>query len=135
MKDNYYILLNRKDLIEVSEDIWKVYYRMRAKERYMLKVYNERCISLESQFYEGAYYGALKHLTESPEDLVMKKMMNEYLYSAIYSLSVNERTVIFRYFFLGYTETEIGKYLGISQQAVSLRKRNALRKLKDILRL
>ena len=133
MKDKYYILLNRKNLIEVTEEIWQVYYRMRAKERYMLKVYRKKCISLETQFYEGSYYSTMAKLTKSPEDIIVNKLTNVKLHLAINALPNIEKIVIYKYFFLDYTEAEIGRYLGISQQAVNLRKKNALKRLKDIL--
>lgn len=133
MKDKYYVLLNGSDLVQVTEQVWQTYYRGRAKERYMRKTYNEHCVSLDSFLYEGALLSALTHITKTPEDLVQEQVERETLYAAILTLDNKERVIIYAYFFLGYTEAEIGSYLGISQQAINMRKKSALKKLKHLL--
>lgn len=42
-----------------------------------------------------------------------------------------EQQIIWLYYFDGYTEEEISKLLGISQQRVNQKKREALTKLKE----
>lgn len=128
MKDNYYILINKKQLIEVSLEVWQVYYRMRAKERYAFKIFKQKCVTLSTSI-QITY----SDLSKSPEEMIIRKLEYEKLYLAINSLNSIERKVIIEYFFLGFNETEIGTHLGITQQAISLRKKNALKKLRVLL--
>ncbi|WP_243125486.1 sigma factor-like helix-turn-helix DNA-binding protein [Clostridium transplantifaecale] len=53
------------------------------------------------------------------------------LYDALDSLEVEERLLIDELFFRGVSEWDLAKRLGLSQQAVSKRKKKLLKKLRE----
>ena len=54
-----------------------------------------------------------------------------WLRAALTSLLPKYREVLLRFYFMGYSDTEIGAQLGIPTSTISGRRRAALRKLKE----
>jgi len=65
------------------------------------------------------------------EEIVEEKFVNEKLHAAIGELSPEEQKIIYEIFFERKSETELAETLGITQQAVSKRKKKVLAKLKE----
>ena len=56
------------------------------------------------------------------------------LFQSIQKLSIRQQIVLIKKYFYGYSDIEIASMLGISRQAVNKIKRNAIEKLRKILR-
>ncbi|HMB03015.1 MAG TPA: sigma factor-like helix-turn-helix DNA-binding protein [Isosphaeraceae bacterium] len=69
----------------------------------------------------------------SIEDVPCSPSGSDDLQVALAHLIESERQLIDRLYWRGETESEVGSSLGISQQAVSKRKRSVLRKLRRLL--
>ena len=65
------------------------------------------------------------------EEVMIQAEDNRRLYQALDELNVEERLLIDALFFSGITEGEVAARLGVTQQAVSKRKKRLLRKLRE----
>ena len=65
------------------------------------------------------------------EEEMIRAEDNRRLYQALEELNVEERLLIDALFFSGITESELAARLGVTQQAVSKRKKRLLRKLRE----
>lgn len=65
------------------------------------------------------------------EEEIIRAEDNRRLYQALDELNVEERLLIDALFFSGITEGELAARLGVTQQAVSKRKKRLLRKLRE----
>jgi RNA polymerase sigma factor (sigma-70 family) len=64
----------------------------------------------------------------------MKKIVNKVIYSEMrQSIEGRQKEVIYLYFDCGYTEKEIAKRIGFSQQHINRIKREALKTMKKCL--
>ena len=89
----------------------------------------EREISLDKLVDE---YWDFPSTTPTPEVIISEWLEIEMLYSRLDSLNDAERKLINALFFVGLTEREYAKALGISKTALHARKVKALAKLKDL---
>jgi RNA polymerase sigma factor (sigma-70 family) len=69
------------------------------------------------------------------DDLQVLARLSDDLQVALARLIESDRRLIDRLYWRGETESEVGSSLGISQQAVSKRKRSVLRKLRRLLKM
>ena len=92
----------------------------------------QRELSLERFQEEGvnAEYQAVRS-QQGVEDVLILAEDIRRLYEALDELEVEERLLIDELFFQGVSEGELAKRLGISQQAVSKRKRKLLKQLRE----
>lgn len=67
------------------------------------------------------------------EDVVINKMMCEKLHQCLARLTQNELELIYSLFYQGKRETELSLELGVTQQSISYRKHQILKKLKKML--
>lgn len=135
-------------LIEVTEEVYAAYMKGDRKMRYFEKdLKTERFLldengqlrqiipsredSLDRLMEDNAEQFADQH--ESVEDQVFRKISLEQLYEALQRLTDAERSLIYALFFEEQTESQVGKILGITRQAVHKQKTRLLKKLKFFL--
>lgn len=135
-------------LIEVTEEVYAAYMKGDRKMRYFEKdlkterflldengqlrqVIPSREDSLDRLMEDNAEQFADQH--ESVEDQVFRKISIEQLYEALQHLTDTERSLIYALFFEEQTESQVGKILGITRQAVHKQKTRLLKKLKIFL--
>jgi RNA polymerase sigma factor (sigma-70 family) len=122
-------------LMEVSEADYKEFYRAKRRQTYID----------EEASRAGAFsYNALDTDELNGEDILVDdsqpvdtqiadKLTLEALRVGLNKLSEEERKLLTALFFDEFSETELAKSLGITQQAVSKRRRKALNRLKELM--
>lgn len=114
----YYIKLDDKQLVEVTKDIYTVYYQMRRRECYL----EERDLkngliyysSWDTEYMNGEEF--LVDKSGSIEDVIF----NDIRYKNIISfIDKNDKRDILKLSIFGKTETQIAAILGVSQSYVS----------------
>ena len=131
-EERIYTIVVKKERIEVSREVYYAYHKARESERYQRQVAYQRELSLERFQEEGvnAEYQAARSLRGVEDVLILAEDIRR-LYEALDELEVEERLLIDELFFRGVSEGELAKRLGISQQAVSKRKRKLLKQLRE----
>lgn len=141
MNNKKYIFLN-EEKIEVSEEVYKVYYRSRRYEEYFMYekkvgkiiVEGEKVtfkdsleVSIQKLEQEGI---ELKHNYNLEEDVLLKEKINT-VHNALSKLTDEEYQIIKKLFFYGITERELAKILNYSNVNLHKKKKRILKKLKD----
>lgn len=131
-EERIYTIVVKRKRIEVSREVYYAYHKAREAERYQRQVAYQRELSLERFQEEGvnAEYQAVRSLRGVEDVLILAEDIRR-LYEALDELEVEERLLIDELFFRGVSEGELAKRLGISQQAVSKRKRKLLKQLRE----
>lgn len=125
-------------LVEVSEEVYRAYYGMDRRERYLeerdlqngLVSYN----TLDSPTRKGE--GAMPScIAPSVEDQMLASELLTLLHRCISVLPRAERELIQAIYFEGMTEKEYAKKIRLTQSGVSRRRKKILSKLKDLLNI
>jgi len=142
----YYITLDGKRF-EVSEELYTAYRKGLRRERYFthdLKEEHrrtdsktgkvvvipsredsyERLIEAEKQFMEEV---------ESVEDAAIRAVMLEKLNGALHMLTEGEMRIIYFLFYIGISEVQLAKKMGIARTTLRSQKYRILEKLKEML--
>ena len=123
--------------IPVSKEVYQAYAQGNRKERYM---FDERpALTVSSEARRGRvredYVGVpctpscLEIILRQEEELAWEKK-KAMLLPALLSLTDEERSLITKLFYDGYTQTELAQELGVNQATVSRRRDATLKKLK-----
>lgn len=128
--DSYYISIQGVE-IPVSKAVYQEYTRAQWREEKQEQK-RKREHSLEWLSEHGAEAAAA---SGQPliDDIVADKLLLELLFSALETLTAEERQLIDRLYFDEQTEAAVSKELGVSQVAVHKRKHKILEKLKKLL--
>lgn len=78
--------------------------------------------------------GILSENGLSVEAYIEQKELHQALYAAIDTLGKIDRQIILLIYIAGHSEREIEDLVGLKQSSINLRKRNALKKLREILK-
>ena len=135
-------------LIEVSEEVYKVYRQGKRKHRYLtvdlkiekIKVDQEKQTVIVTPSREDSF----DRLTddnnvqfadedEAVEETVIHKLMIEKLRSVQDKLSPDEYALIYALYYRGLSERQLSSETGIPQKTINNRKRRILDKLKKFL--
>ena len=131
-QERRYALIVKKQRIEVTEEIYRTYYKLTERERYLEKLAEKKHISLEACYQNGLQIDCLlSHPGESLEDGIVKKEMLEKLTLCLEILSEPERLLIYALYFDNKTESALAAELGINQSNISRQKIKILSKLKN----
>lgn len=143
MKKKYFVwvfntLTSRYEKITVSKAIYNEFRR----GEWRISKNNDKHKTNETPFSQliggddGAYENFHEFITGKDElvDDLRKRELIDQMYSAISKLPDGEREVIELFYFQNYTSCEIGKIIGITQQAVTKRRRSAHKHLKNFLK-
>lgn len=125
----YFIRLGNQ-LIEVSREVYTVYYQMDRQERYQIeRDYKHGLLyydSWDTEECNGKDY--IKDITKNTEESAIRSVTN--LYIAKY-IAENDTRRILQYLLLGKTEREIAMLLGVSKSSVNRAKMKMIKALKE----
>ncbi len=133
-KDKFFISLHDM-LMEVDEAYYIEFYREQRREKYL----RERAIEKGDVYYNSLDtedFCGEEILIDPDEDVaeqVMDKLMIEKLRSVLPILSEDEYVLIHKHYFENIPETELAKFYGVSQQAISKRMLKIRAKLKNLI--
>ena len=134
-EERIYTIMVQRERVEVSREVYYAYHKSREAERYQNRVIRQNEMSLERFQEEGV--NAETHVigaTSGIEEEMIRAEEKRRLYRTLDELDVEERLLIDALFFSGLTEGEMAARLGVTQQAVSKRKKWILRKLREKIR-
>jgi len=131
-----YTLVIKKKRVEVSEEIYKAYYKLREREKYIEKLNRKYTISLDRITEEGYQVerNGFDIIKDSAEDQAIKNISIGEIKQSLNKLEPDELIFIKDIFEKGFTEKEIAHRLGITQQAVNHRKMTIFKKLRNSLK-
>lgn len=129
-----YIRVNN-DLVEVSSEIYTVFYQMKRHEKYLLEAEVKQGVMLYSNLDTDNYSGENLIIDKSQniEKEVIDKIMYSKLREALKALDSDELKIIKGIFFSNKSERQLSKDMGIPQRTINYKKQKVLSKLKSLL--
>jgi len=131
-----YFLPSGETIVEVSEEVYRSFYQMARRERYLLE--RDKANHVYS-------YNNLDGVIENGENVLkcnihgftgeeqLKKTQLRLLYRCLESLTQSERALINAIYFEQLSEQEYGRSIGMSQPGVGKRRKKILSKMKTIM--
>lgn len=133
MAREYYLYVNGQK-VSVSEDVYKVYWRLQNHEDYLKRVDMKNHLLFFSAIdHDGHFAESIVDKNCDVERLVEEKMIEEEIHRAISRLDAKEQELIERLYFEGESLVSIAKEEGVSYQAIQCRKKLILKKLRQML--
>lgn len=121
--------------VEVTEEVYKEYYRMDRRERYLVERDMKHGVTfyhaLDSEDMNGEELFADERA--DMEEHLIEQEERDSLYEALLLLNERDRELIRELYFNEKTERELAQQLGIRHQNIHKRKQRILRDLKKIL--
>ena len=134
MAGNYYITIDREKVF-VSEEVYKTYRQMKRQERTQAEMDARNGLISYEMFTTETIQGEdllCDSLQPSVEETALSAVMCCKLYICIDKLSPEERELINRIYFLGYSLRQLSVETGIPYMTIQLRKVKILAKLKNL---
>ena len=124
-------------LVEVSEEMYREYYRMQNHEDYLARRDREKGLAYYHALDGDGVLGADIIQDESKDILgdVLKKEERTALEEALNQLKQRDRQLIEELYFNERTEHELAKMLGVRQQTIHEKKVRILRILRKIIKI
>lgn len=123
-------------IVEVTEEVYREYYRMDRRERYLVERDRKHGVTfyhaLDSEDMNGEELFADMHI--DVEGYLIEKEERDMLYDALLLLNERDRELIEELYFNEMTERELAEKLGIRHQNIHKRKMRILRDLKKYLK-
>ena len=133
MPKEYYLYVNGQR-VEVSEQIYKVYWREKEHEKYLEQVDKKNHLLFFSSLdHDGHFVDNIVDESVDVEKIVETQMMIEAVRSAISRLNAEERDIIERLYFNDETIRSVAKLKSITHPALIKRRNKILEKLKKII--
>lgn len=133
VKQKYYIKI-RKELVEVSQDVYLEYYRAARREQAQKeKEKKHGVLSYDALDAEGRPGSEMLSHSVDTEELVATHIMCEKLHQCLELLPPSERNLLLAIYFEGLSERKLHAKTGIPQTTISYHKRKALADLKKLL--
>jgi len=133
-QENKYTLVAKKKRIAVAEKVYKAYYQLKERERYLAKLAAKHDISLEECEEKGIQIEFLIACSqESIEDKLIKAEMIAKMLECLNLLDKNERMLINELFFKGKSERQLSVETGRPLMTINDRKRRILKRLQKLL--
>lgn len=132
MKD-YKIKIGNK-LVSVSEKIYREYYKLYRRERYLEETSIKKELSFDYLVEQG--YPVEERMLKQQDvisDVVITKMMIEKMLGSIGELDEFEKDIIKELFYNNISERNLAKKLGLSRSTLQYKKYIILKKLKKLL--
>jgi len=132
-KRKYYIPVDGK-MYETSEDVYKTYYKMDRRERYLEERSRKHDISFDA--LREASYPIEERLREpiiGLEDTIIGKYQIEDLLKKLSILTAYEMWLVEELYSLGKSERQIERESGIPRKTLSYQKQKILKKLRNVL--
>lgn len=120
-------------IIETTEKSYLDFYRDKARNKYLEKLDYQNGLMSYSALDTAEFKGSdiVKDTSEPLEDKIILSQMIEKLTEAINTLSEDEKEIIELFYFEELNEFDIAAIKGVSQQAISKRKKHILKKLSN----
>jgi len=142
----YYITLDGKRF-EVSEELYMAYRKGQRKERYFMHDLKEEHMRIDSKTGEAVVVPSREDSyerlieaekqfmeeVESVEDAAIRAVMLEKLNGALHMLKEGEMRIIYFLFYMGMSEVQLAKKMGIARTTLRSQKYRILEKLKEML--
>ncbi|MCM1307331.1 MAG: sigma-70 family RNA polymerase sigma factor [Butyrivibrio sp.] len=122
-------------LMEVTEEDYREFYRSRRRQKY-LKEQSEKNGDFSYDMLTADDFNGEDVLVDGAQDTegsAIDRIMLDKLHNALSLLREDERLLIYRHFFEGKSQTELGRMYGLNQSNISRRIAAILQKLKEIL--
>ena len=133
MEKEYYLYV-RGQKVEVSEDIYKVYWQEREHEKYLEQVDRKNHLLFFSSLdHDGHFIDNIIDESVDVAKIVETQMMIEALRNAISKLNDEERDIIERLYFNDETLRSVAKLKSITHPALMKRRNKILEKLKKFI--
>jgi RNA polymerase sigma factor (sigma-70 family) len=135
-QEQKYAIVIKKERVEVTEEIYKSYYRLVERERYLDKLAEKKHVSIEACQENGIQVEYIISRTEeSIEDSIIRRELLNKLAQCLKMLPEQERLLIYALYFDNKTETMLSEEWKINQSNISRRKAKILCKLKKFLEI
>lgn len=136
-KREKYMIRIGNELIDVSEDIYLTYYRMRRRERFLKEKESKNGTLKYSELDTEELLG-IEMLHQSGErtveETVSNQLMAEELHKQMSRLDQEEQEFLIARYWRNLSQKELALQLGVSQQVISYREKQILKKLKTYLK-
>ena len=134
MAKEYYLYV-RGQMVKVSEDIYKVYWREKEHEKYLEQVDKKNHLLFFSSLdHDGNFVDNLADESVDVEKIIETQILIETVRKAMSGLNDEERDIIERLYFNDETLSSVARSKKVSYQAIQWRKNNILKKLKVLLK-
>jgi RNA polymerase sigma factor (sigma-70 family) len=135
-RDVYYIRI-AGDLVEVDEIVYYTYYKMDRRERYLVERDNAHgLVSYDALDFEIDF--DIEHNPTLSGRCIEKQLIRrevcQILHESIAELAPIDQALLHAVYFEGLSIRQFAKRIGRSQPGLSRRHRNALSKLKELLK-
>ena len=135
-KRDQYILKISGSLVEVSEEIYSVYYQMARRAKHLAEKDEQHGVTsydaLDTDELLGEEMIPDKR-SEPVEDIAIRALMYEKLHWCLDQLTENERQLIWKLYFQGKSQMDLEKETGVMQQTISYREKQICKKLKKLM--
>jgi RNA polymerase sigma factor (sigma-70 family) len=130
----YYIPIDGK-LYETNEIVYKTYYSMDRRERYLEERDIKEGLKTFTDLDIGTYRPEemISDKTVDIEEEITNKIMIEAVLEAITNLDEEEKWLIQELFFYGKSERVLAKEFGVARTSIQSRKYKILKKIKKIM--
>lgn len=135
MADNYYITIDREKVF-VSEEVYKTYRQMKRQERTLAEKDSRNGLISYEMFTTETMQGEdllCDPFQSSVEETALSAVMCCKLYMCLDKLSPEERELVNRIYFLGYSLRQLSAETGIPYMTIQHRKAKILAKLKKLM--
>lgn len=134
MDKKYYLFVNGKK-IEVSEEIYKVYWQEKNHENYLKQIDKKNHLLLFSSLdQDGHFEGNVADDKCDLNKVIQTQIMIEAVRDAVSKLTDEEKEIIQRLYYDDETLRMVAKDKKISHPAMIKRRDKILNKLKDLLK-
>ena len=131
MADNYFIVIDREKVF-VSEEVYKTYQQMKRQERTQSEKDARNGLISYEMFTTETIQGE-DLLCDSLQPSVEETALSAVMCCKLYKLSPEERELINRIYFLGYSLRQLSVETGIPYMTIQHRKVKILAKLKKLM--
>ncbi len=136
MKRKTFVIYVKNEPVEVSEKVYRTYWQSIEKERYLSKKIRETWIYLDHLFDEyennSLEYSLLEDLNPTANEAIKNELI-EIMLNEVKKLPQDEQDLLYSFYFEGNTHTDYGKRVGLTPQAISLKHRVIIEKLRKTL--
>jgi DNA-directed RNA polymerase specialized sigma24 family protein len=133
-QERKYAIVIKKERIEVTEEVYKSYYKLMERERHLDKLAEKKHISIEACHEKGVQVEYIISRTEETlEDNFIKQEMLDMLVRCLKMLPEQEQLLIKYLFFDGISERSLALMMDLPQKTLNNRKLKLLQKLKNLL--
>lgn len=134
MNKKYYLFVNGKK-VEVSEEIYKVYWQDKNHENYLKQIDKKNHLLLFSSFdQDGHFESNIRDDSFDLNKVIQTQMMIEAVRDAISKLTDEERDIVTRLYYDEENLRTVAETKKISHPALIKRRNKILKKLKELLK-